>query len=245
LQLIYLNQLEPEFPPSELAQIEPEGLLACGGALTPEWLLTAYSQGIFPWFNPNEPILWWAPNPRTVLKPDEVHVSKSLKKLIKKSNWQVRFNHNFKTVMQECAAPRTKDVENDVDTWISDDMLAAYCELHELGYAHSIEVYDGDHADSVLIGGLYGIAMGKLFFGESMFSRASNASKFAFVHLCQHIAKLDYKVVDCQIYSEHLQSLGAFEIEREEFEGLVHMYRGDMQPTHLDFPKTDFNTESV
>lgn len=227
MSLIHLDKQPVQFPHSEYALDEPNGLLCAGGDLTPDWLLFAYQHGIFPWFNEGEPILWWTPDPRLVVAPDAIHVSKSLKKHLKRSTWQVKFNHNFRQVMLNCSAPRA-----DQDgTWISPDIINAYCQLHQLGFAHSVEVYDGDE----LIGGLYGMALGKVFFGESMFSKQSNASKTAFVALGTKLKELGFELIDCQVYTEHLASLGAVEIDRDEFEHHLARLITTIAPTAQDF----------
>lgn len=199
-----------QFP--ELTQANRDGLLAMGGELNPDWLVSAYSQGIFPWFSQGQPILWWSPDPRMVLFPDKVHVSRSLRKVIKQKQFSVTCNQNFAEVISNCAM-RGATSKQDDGTWITDEMNQAYQELHKLNYAHSIEVWQ--HGE--LVGGLYGIALGKVFFGESMFSHKSNASKVALVALCQYLITRGYKIVDCQVTSDHLLSLGAEEIPRTKF----------------------------
>lgn len=204
--------LDPQtcyFPSPHFALDEPNGLLAAGGDLSPERILAAYHQGIFPWFNPGEPILWWSPSPRTVIYPHQLHLSRSLKKTLRKGIYRVSLDTAFKQVMEACAAPRS----NTSGTWISRDIIAAYCRLHQLGFAHSVEVWAG----TKLVGGLYGIALGKMFFGESMFSRADDASKVGFAHLVQQLSLWGFPLIDCQVANEHLFSLGAVEIPREAF----------------------------
>jgi leucyl/phenylalanyl-tRNA---protein transferase len=195
-------------PDPTLALHEPEGLLAMGGDLSTESLLQAYHRGIFPWFDDDQPILWWSPNPRCVLFPDELHVSKSLHKSLRR-NWHVTFNAAFNAVLQACAAPRSRAT----GTWITADMHRAYLALHHAGYAHSIESW----YENQLVGGLYGVSLGKLFFGESMFSRRTDASKVAFVHLVRQLRTWGFELVDCQVYSAHLASLGARTIPRDAF----------------------------
>ncbi|MEQ1721150.1 MAG: leucyl/phenylalanyl-tRNA--protein transferase [Nitrosomonas sp.] len=197
------------FPPLDRALKEPNGLLAMGGDLTPQRLLEAYRKGIFPWFNEGEPILWWSPDPRMVLFPDELRISRSLSKELKKSNYQIRADHRFSEVMQACAAPR----KGQAGTWIHPEMIAAYTTLHEMKFAHSVEMW----MDDELVGGLYGIALGQIFFGESMFSRAPNASKIAFVHLVKQVQEWGFGLIDCQVKTNHLASLGAREIPRAAF----------------------------
>lgn len=199
-----------EFPPLNAALVEPNGLLAVGGDLRLERLLAAYRHGIFPWFDEDQPILWWSPNPRCVLYPNDLHVSKSLRKRLKKNDYHVTFDLAFEDVIRSCAAPR----DNTSGTWITSDMTAAYLALHHAGIAHSVEVW----REQTLIGGLYGLAIGKLFFGESMFSRESDASKVAMVYLVEQLKRWSYHLIDCQVYNPHLESLGAREISREKFE---------------------------
>jgi len=197
------------FPPLEDALVEPNGLLAAGGDLSPERLIEAYRSGIFPWFNENEPILWWSPDPRMVLFPSELRISRSLNKILRNSNYEVRVDSAFSQVIQACAAPR----KGQSGTWIHSDMVSAYTELHEMGLAHSVETWVGGE----LIGGLYGIAQGKMFFGESMFSRIHDASKIAFVHLVKQLEQWNFNMIDCQMRTAHLASFGAREIPRKEF----------------------------
>ncbi|MBI5641501.1 MAG: leucyl/phenylalanyl-tRNA--protein transferase [Nitrospirae bacterium] len=196
------------FPPPELA--EEDGLLAVGGDLTESRLLLAYSMGIFPWFSQGSPILWWSPDPRLVLRPSELKVSRSLRQTIRKGIYSVTFDRCFAEVMRYCAGVSRNEGEG---TWITDEMMEAYCRLHEKGYAHSIETWLGDE----LAGGLYGVALGGIFFGESMFSLKRDASKVALVELVRHLEKNGCSLIDCQVTSEHLLSLGATEIPRAEF----------------------------
>ena len=196
------------FPPVHLAT--REGLLAVGGDLSPERLILAYKSGIFPWYNPGEPILWWSPDPRLVLFPRELHISRSLRRLLRKERFQVTFNTRFREVIAACAASRRPAGEG---TWITREMEAAYCRLHDLGAAHSVEAWQAGR----LVGGLYGIALGRCFFGESMFTRVSNASKIAFVTLVKRLETLGFEIIDCQVHTQHLVSLGAREIPRKEF----------------------------
>jgi leucyl/phenylalanyl-tRNA--protein transferase len=207
--MIVLRPGKPDlrFPPVEHAS--PEGLLALGGDLSSERLLEAYRHGIFPWYNPGQPILWWSPDPRAVLYPDKLKISRSLRKTLRKGRYQVRFDTAFREVMLACAAPRA----NSSGTWITDEMVAAYCRLHDLGYAHSVETW----RENRLTGGLYGVALGGVFFGESMFSRATDASKVALVALTQALRGWGFSLIDCQVDSEHLVSLGAETIPRTRF----------------------------
>jgi leucyl/phenylalanyl-tRNA--protein transferase len=197
------------FPPLENALDEPNGLLAAGGDLAPGRLLAAYRRGIFPWFSDDDPILWWSPDPRMVLYPAELRVSRSLRKTLRRTDYEIRVDTAFRAVMQACAEPRP----GQEGTWITSRMLAAYCTLHERGHAHSVETWDG----GTLIGGLYGVAVGRVFFGESMFSRASDASKLALVHLVRQLERWRFGLIDCQMRTNHLASLGAREIPREHF----------------------------
>lgn len=200
---------ETPFPPLGTALTHPNGLLAAGGDLSPQRLIAAYRCGIFPWFNEGDPILWWSPDPRMVLFPPELKISRSLRKTLKKANYTIRADSAFNQVVQACAAPRKERP----GTWIHDEMIAAYTALHEMGLAHSIETW----MEGELVGGLYGVAQGKMFFGESMFSRTTDASKVAFVHLVRHLERRGFKMIDCQMKTAHLASFGAREISREEF----------------------------
>lgn len=198
------------FPHPSLS--EEDGLLAVDGDLSPERLILAYRNGIFPWFSEDEPILWWSPDPRFILYPKDIKVSHSMKKLLKKNTYKISFDTCFRDVISNCS-----NLRKERGTWITNDMIEAYCKLHELGYAHSVEAWYEDE----LVGGLYGISIGKCFFGESMFSTMSNASKAAFITLCKKLEEKEYIMVDCQVYTEHLESLGAVNISREKFLELV------------------------
>jgi len=202
-------ELRDPFPPLEQALDEPNGLLAAGGDLSPARLLDAYRQGIFPWYSEGEPILWWSPDPRMVLVPGELKVSRSLGKTLRKGGFEVRADTAFREVMAACAAPR----RGQRGTWITDEMLGAYLRLHQLGHAHSVETWIGGE----LAGGLYGVALGRAFFGESMFSRATDASKIALVHLVRQLQGWHFGIIDCQMATPLLASLGAREIPRREF----------------------------
>jgi len=197
------------FPPVSKALRSPNGLLCAGADLSPARLLEAYSKGIFPWYSEGEPILWWSPHPRMVLFPGELKVSRSLRKAVAKGLFETRFDTAFAQVMAECAAPR----DGQAGTWIVPEMVAAYTRLHEAGFAHSVESWQ----DGELAGGLYGILLGRVFFGESMFSRRTDASKVALVKLVECLRTLDVRVIDCQQATRHLASLGAREIPRREF----------------------------
>ena len=198
------------FPSPNLALLEPDGLLAAGGNLKPDTLLQAYKQGIFPWYSGNQPILWWSPNPRCVLYPEKLHISRSLQRTLNKAPYAIKENTAFKQVVLECAAPREDNDNEHPGTWITDAMVDAYCDLHKMGHAHSIECWQ----DNKLVGGIYGVKLGQVFFGESMFSRMKDASKVAMVHLCENHK---YRLIDAQVYSEHLESLGAECIDRYDF----------------------------
>ncbi len=197
------------FPPIEKALKSPNGLLCAGGDLTPARILDAYAHGIFPWFSEGDPILWWSPDPRMVLFPGELKVSRSLRKTVERGAYETRFDTAFGRVIAECAAPR----EGQAGTWIVPEMIAAYTALHQRGYVHSVESW----RDGELVGGLYGMALGQVFFGESMFSRAPDASKVALVKLVERLSAQGVRLIDCQQATAHLASLGAREIPRREF----------------------------
>ncbi len=217
IQIPWLSPSDTLFPSPSLALNEPNGLLAVGGDLSSERILAAYQQGIFPWFSAGDPILWWSPHPRTVIYPNQLHVSKSLKKIIRNETYRVTFDHCFSEVMRACAAPRAYAD----GTWISEDIIAGYSNLHLQGYAHSVEVWKKDGAKEELVGGLYGMALGRIFFGESMFSRANNASKVGLAFLVEQLKFWDFQLIDCQVANEHLFSLGAIEISREKFQNTL------------------------
>ena len=204
------------FPPLEQALDEPAGLLAAGGDLSAARLLAAYRLSIFPWYSPGQPVLWWAPDPREVLFPKEFRASRSLHKALRNRGYRATMDRDFRAVIDGCAAPRA----GSTGTWITSDMRRAYADLHERGYAHSIEVY----RDSALVGGLYGVRMGAVFFGESMFSRERDASKVALAHLVRACLQNDIIVIDCQLPSRHLKSLGSRPISRGEFRSLVRAH---------------------
>lgn len=200
------------FPP--VTEADENGILAIGGDLTSERLKLAYRSGIFPWFEDDEPIMWWAPDPRMVLFPNELIVSKSMRNILNRRIFRVTFNQNFREVITNCKQI-TRDGQR--GTWITKDMVEAYCRLHEEGIAQSVEVWQEDK----IVGGLYGIDMGHVFCGESMFSKVSNASKVAFIALVDHLKKNQYQLLDCQVYNDHLASLGAREIDRADFMALL------------------------
>jgi leucyl/phenylalanyl-tRNA--protein transferase len=211
------------FPPVNLS--EPDGLLAIGGDLSTERLLLAYRNGVFPWYEGDVP-LWWCPNPRFVLLPEELKVSKSMKQLLKKEAFRFTVNKAFSKVIDQCKSTSRKGQDS---TWITGEVEAAYIRLHKLGYAHSAEAWTGDD----LVGGCYGIRMGKVFFGESMFSNVSNASKYAFIRYVQQLIAEGVRLIDCQVYAAHLESLGAKMIDRNDFITLLRKYipeQADLTP---------------
>jgi len=211
---MHLYWLDPDddtqsFPPVELALTEPDGLLAVGGSLSPERLFDAYRHGIFPWYSEGQPILWWSPDPRSVLRPEQLKISRSLRKTLRRGDYEVTMDTAFKAVMESCAAPRP----GQSGTWITEEMLEAYVQIHRLGLAHSVESWH----EGELCGGLYGVAIGRAFFGESMFTRRSEASKVAFVHLVRQLEAWGYELIDCQMQTQHLDSLGAELMPRRTF----------------------------
>jgi leucyl/phenylalanyl-tRNA--protein transferase len=213
-----LNPKSPTqpFPAASKALTEPDGLLAIGGCLSTPRLLTAYRNGIFPWYNAGEPILWWSPNPRLVLLPTELKIAQSLRKTLRSGKFRVTFDGAFADVLNGCAAPRGSDAS----TWITPAIKRAYGELFNSGAAHSVETWH----DGKLVGGLYGVTIGQTFFGESMFHHQTDASKVAFVTLVQHLLVWGYQLIDCQVHSGHLVSLGAKAIPRSEFIALLNNY---------------------
>jgi len=217
---IYLPQLSDDpqlFPDIEQALDDPDGLLAMGGDLSPQRIINAYHNGIFPWFSEGEPLLWWSPSERATINAGTVHISKSMKRFINKQQMSITLNHCFSAVIQACAKPRIKRA----DTWINQDMIEAYVQLHKLGLAHSIEVwFEGE-----LVGGLYGVCVGQTFCGESMFSQMNNSSKLAFIALNQHFQANGGKVIDCQMQTEHLKSLGVNTLSRADFKKSLSVTR--------------------
>lgn len=207
MRLIQLSRDSIAFPSPEGALREPNGLLALGGDLSPARLLMAYQRGIFPWFSPGDPILWWSPDPRAVLYPQQFHLSRSMKRFHNRTPYRVTLNHAFERVIIGCAEDREEG------TWITQDIVEAYQRLHELGYAHSIEVWEGEE----LVGGMYGVIQGTLFCGESMFSRRENASKTALLVFCRHFIRHGGRLIDCQVLNTHTASLGAVEIPRRDY----------------------------
>ncbi|EQM77780.1 leucyl/phenylalanyl-tRNA--protein transferase [Pseudomonas stutzeri] len=224
--LTWLQRDELSFPPLETAMREPNGLLAAGGDLSPERLLASYRHGCFPWYQEGQPLLWWSPDPRTVLYPEELHVSRSLAKKLRQGVFNVTFDRAFQDVIQGCAAPR--DYAD--GTWITTPMQNAYVTLHQLGVAHSVEVWQ----DGQLVGGLYGLAIGRLFFGESMFSRATDASKVGFVTLVERLRGWDFKLIDCQMPTQHLASFGARTIPRRIFAEALAKYLDEPGPARWE-----------
>ena len=208
------------FPDPRTALTEPPGLLAAGGDLSMERLLAAYGQGIFPWYEQGQPILWWCPDPRAVLFPNELKISRSLKRKVRQGGFFASVDQDFRTVVESCARR-----DRDEGTWITRDMSRAYSELHEHGYAHSIEIW----REGEIVGGLYGVAIGKVFFGESMFSAVSDASKMALIHLLERLKRDDFGLIDCQVPSPHLASLGSRNISRDDFLAAVEKLTCDKQ----------------
>jgi leucyl/phenylalanyl-tRNA--protein transferase len=211
--MIPLLDADDEFPPVEYALEDPNGLLAAGGSLSVESLIAAYRRGIVPWFSEGDPILWWCPDPRMVLPTSAVRISRSLRRRLKRTDYRVTMDREFGAVLEGCAAPR----RDDAGTWLVPGMITAYEQLHAAGVAHSIEVW----IDDALAGGLYGVALGRMFFGESMFSRATDASKIALVALAVQLVRWDFPVIDCQMQTAHLVSLGAQDLSRSRFVRLV------------------------
>lgn len=215
----YLAQLDSSlsFPPPESALDEPNGLLAIGGDLTPARLLAAYYRGIFPWYSAHQPILWWSPDPRGVLPVKDIHISRSLAKSLKKTSLRFTINYAFMEVVKSCAAPRRYSE----DTWITSEFMTSYDMLHKMGRAHSIEVWE----NNTLVGGLYGLSMGRLFCGESMFHTQPDASKMAFVMLCKHLNQYQIPLIDCQMQNSYLQTMGVQEWSRDNFLSSLYVLR--------------------
>lgn len=231
MPVFWLEEDELNFPHPEFAN--EDGILAVGGDLSPERLLLAYQNGIFPWFNPEDPIIWWSPNPRFVLFPEELRVSKSMRPYFNQQKFTLTVNKSFEQVIYNCSEQERRGQGG--GTWITDDMMTAYCHLNELGYAHSVEVWQGED----LVGGLYGVALGKIFFGESMFMKVSNASKFGFIALVRKLKELGYWIIDCQQNTRHLASLGGRSISRLDF--LEYIERNKQQETDNTHWKTIFD----
>ncbi|AOM00558.1 leucyl/phenylalanyl-tRNA--protein transferase [Cobetia marina] len=215
--LPWLPPAPVRFPHASEALSDPDGLLCAGGDLSPEWLLAAYPRGIFPWFSPGDPILWWSPDPRMVLRPEEVRVRRSLAKRLRNGGFHFSIDRDFTGVIDACASISR---EGQAGTWILPEMQQAYIALHAMGHAHSVEVWQGDS----LVGGLYGVACGRVFFGESMFSRTTDASKMALVVLCRELEARGFPLIDCQMHTPHLESLGACSIARSEFISYLDQY---------------------
>lgn len=225
-----ITQLHPDsvaFPPVEHALKDPNGLLALGGDLSPERLMSAYQNGIFPWFSPDDPILWWSPDPRAILIPQELHVSRSMKKFLRQTQLQVTINMAFDRVIAACANERNEG------TWIVPPIQHSYVQLYNHGMAHSVEVWQ----DAELVGGLYGVEQGSVFCGESMFSRRDNASKLALYALCQHFVNYGGKLIDCQILNDHTESLGAKDILRSDYLHLLHKLQHQQLPIECWVPQ--------
>jgi leucyl/phenylalanyl-tRNA--protein transferase len=221
-RLPWLSDDALDFPPIKHALTDPDGLLAVGGDLSPARLLSAYSQGIFPWYQDDQPILWWSPSTRMVLKPETLIISRSMCKFLRKECFRVTLDTCFAEVIRQCAATRIATA----GTWITEDMQKAYVRLHKMGHAHSVEVWQ----ENQLVGGLYGISMGSMFFGESMFSLATNASKTGFIYLVRQLQTWNYQLIDCQVASTHLRSLGAYEMSRSQFLEVLEAYRQPDKP---------------
>jgi leucyl/phenylalanyl-tRNA--protein transferase len=219
----WLDTADLHFPPIEAALDDPNGLLAVGGDLSLPRLLNAYRAGIFPWFEESQPILWWSPQPRAVVYPERLYINRSLRKALRRNDFEVSFDQDFAGVLDGCAQLSPKRP----GTWITDDMRAAYQNLHNAGWAHSVEVW----RDKKLIGGLYGVAINRMFYGESMFSREANASKIAFVHLCGQLQEWGYPLIDCQVSNDYLESMGAEEMDRASFKKYLQSFAsGDGHP---------------
>jgi leucyl/phenylalanyl-tRNA--protein transferase len=225
-RIYWINPLDERisFPPVERALLEPDGLLAAGGDLSVERLELAYRSGIFPWYEPGQPILWWSPDPRAVLFPRRLRLGRSLRKALRNRPWQVSFDHAFADVVAACAEPRA----GASGTWITSEMLEDYTALHRQGLAHSVEIRRDGH----LVGGLYGVAIGRVFFGESMFSRVPDASKVALAHLARHLDAWDYALIDCQLPNPHLLGLGAELMPRDEFVERVSRHASQSPSAH-------------
>ncbi|PID46784.1 MAG: leucyl/phenylalanyl-tRNA--protein transferase [Proteobacteria bacterium] len=226
-EIVYLDpyaKYEP-FPPPEMAWEEPNGFIAVGGDLSPSRLINAYRSGIFPWYNEGEPICWWNPDPRSVLFPEDIRITRSLRKSIRNKGYSIVFDKNFREVIRACADTRAYSD----GTWISEDMQYAYCRLHEIGVAHSVEVYN---RNDKLVGGLYGVSSGAVFSGESMFSTERDTSKIAFVALAWYAQQQGYRIIDCQIENNHLLSLGAVNIPRKEY---LNILKSTPAPLHADW----------
>ncbi|MFT5082574.1 MAG: leucyl/phenylalanyl-tRNA--protein transferase [Lentisphaeria bacterium] len=215
-RLTWLDENSLAFPPTSLALEDPNGLLAVGGDLSCERLIEAYNRGIFPWFSDNQPYLWWSPSPRMIIIPSEVHFGRTLRKQLRKNQFNITVDQCFEEVIERCSKINRN---GEVGTWISDEIIRSYTRLHHMGLAHSIET----RQNGILVGGLYGVSIGKVFFGESMFSQVSGASKIAFSYLAKQLSLWNYELIDCQIHTDYLQSFGAQEVSRERFEVLLNI----------------------
>ena len=237
MDLPFLDPQHPIFPDPATALDYPDGLLAAGGNLSVDTLLKAYRQGIFPWYEQGQPILWWSPNPRAVIVPEQIHISKSLAKTLRRGGYRVTTDQAFAAVIKACAEPRPEHLDRPGEnhTWISAEMIAAYIHLYDAGHAHSVEYW----LDDQLCGGLYGLAIGNVFCGESMFSRASNASKIAFSHLAKGLEEAGFVLIDCQIENEHLNSLGAQNMAREDFRAILN----EAAQLTIDWPASLISTK--
>ncbi|EOZ1722826.1 leucyl/phenylalanyl-tRNA--protein transferase [Escherichia coli] len=233
MRLVQLSRHSIAFPSPEGALREPNGLLALGGDLSPARLLMAYQRGIFPWFSPGDPILWWSPDPRAVLWPESLHISRSMKRFHKRSPYRVTMNYAFGQVIEGCASDREEG------TWITRGVVEAYHRLHELGHAHSIEVWREDE----LVGGMYGVAQGTLFCGESMYSRMENASKTALLVFCEEFIGHGGKLIDCQVLNDHTASLGACEIPRRNYLNYLNQMRLGRLPNNFWVPRCLFSPQ--
>ncbi|MGB5247071.1 MAG: leucyl/phenylalanyl-tRNA--protein transferase [Woeseia sp.] len=238
VKLVWLRPEDPPdaFPDIDSASVEPNGLLAAGGDLSQARLLQAYRQGIFPWFSDGEPILWWSPDPRCVLRPADYHLARRLRRSLASSPFEVRFNSAFNEVVEGCAGQRL----GQDGTWITQAMAAAYAALHRAGWAHSVEVWHSGH----LVGGMYGLAIGQVFFGESMFSRETNASKVALLALCRHLRARDFALLDCQVVSPHLLTLGASSMPRRDFRNILDIACSTLTPLR-DLPQAAIDVKSL
>ena len=221
------EELPPHFPETASAQQEPNGLLAAGGLLSPAWLVAAYQRGIFPWYDEESPILWWSPAPRMVLQAEDLHLGRSVRKLMRTSSYRVTCNLAFSEVIYQCAQPR----DDGAGTWITDEMEQAYIRLNANDISHSVECWD---EKGELVGGLYGLLINRVFYGESMFSRANNASKLVFALFSSYLFKAGVSLIDCQMHSDHMAQFGANEVERDEFESLLASALG--QPFKIQLP---------
>lgn len=234
LVLLDPHTSDEPFPPVEMAWDEPNGLLAFGGDLSPTRLINAYKSGIFPWYNPDEPIYWWSPNPRAVLYPNKIHLSRSLRKTIRNKDYTITFDMAFSHVVQSCAKPRLQSS----GTWITTEMHLAYIKLHHMNVAHSVEVWN---KDKELVGGLYGVSSGGVFSGESMFSKERDTSKIAFIALAWHMHNWGYSIIDCQIENSHLSSMGAENIERKKYLQILKTSRFFNHESWAYDPKCDLS----